>query len=111
MKRKMGFLLACQFLCQPVFVSAHGKGACLSGSMVALLLVLMGVSCRAGDSCIKKEGSGLNFFFSWHFQETDTIGVDVVIYYISIYWHNKLQQFLYQRILESPDGTGSIFLV
>lgn len=60
---------------------------------------------------LKKKGVVLIFFFSWHFQETDTIGVDVVIYYISIYWHNKLQQFLYQRILESPDGTGSIFLV
>lgn len=28
-KRKMGFLLASQFLCQPVFVSDNGKGACL----------------------------------------------------------------------------------
>lgn len=37
--------------------------------------------------------------------------VDVTIYYISIHCHNKLQQFLYQRILESPDQTGLVFLM
>lgn len=61
MKRKMRFLLAGQFLCQTLFVS-DGKGACLSGIWLLYYLVIMGVSCRTGDSCVKKIESWFNFF-------------------------------------------------
>lgn len=64
MKREMRFLLACQFLWQPVFVFAYGQGACLSGNMeITFITWSLGEYPVQQRISILKRESCFKFFF------------------------------------------------